>query len=231
MTADHKQLKIFQDRLGYHFKDENFLVLALSHASMGGDNYERLEFLGDRVLGLVVADLVYHTFPNDAEGALAKRQAALGSTETLAEVARALDVGSFVIMSESERSVGGMNQDNLLADSLEAIIGAVYLDAGLDPCREIIQGLWGEKAHVLSTPPLDSKTALQEWAQARKLPLPVYEIVSQTGADHAPIFTIKVTVQGYEPQIATGNSRKNAEKESARLLLNYLEDHHWMDTI
>jgi ribonuclease-3 len=231
MTADHKQLKIFQDRLGYHFKDENFLVLALSHASMGGDNYERLEFLGDRVLGLVVADLVYHTFPNDAEGALAKRQAALGSTETLAEVARALDVGSFVIMSESERSVGGMNQDNLLADSLEAIIGAVYLDAGLDPCREIIQGLWGEKAHVLSAPPLDSKTALQEWAQARKLPLPVYEIVSQTGADHAPIFTIKVTVQGYEPQIATGNSRKNAEKESARLLLNYLEDHHWMDTI
>lgn len=221
-------LRLFQDRLGYHFKTPALLKRALSHASAGGENYERLEFLGDRVLGLMVADIVYHTFPNDSEGALAKRQAALGSTETLALIARFLDIGAVVNMSDSERAVGGMNQDNLLADSLEAVIGAVYLDAGLEPCREIIQGLWGEKVHVLETPPLDSKTGLQEWAQARKLALPLYEILKRDGPDHAPVFHIRVSVEGFGSQMAIGSSRRNAEKEAARLMLEHLQTHHWM---
>jgi ribonuclease III len=221
--------RIFQDRLGYHFKDQSLLVRALSHSSVGVENYERLEFLGDRVLGLIVADIVYHTFANDSEGALAKRQAALASTETLASIARFLDIGEVVILSESERSVGGMHHDNLLADSLEAILGAIYLDTGLESCREVIQGLWGERVHVLATPPLDSKTGLQEWAQARKLPLPVYEMVKREGADHAPLFHISVTIEGYGAKTATGSSRRTAEKEAARQLLDYLEDHHWMN--
>lgn len=224
-------LKIFQDRLGYHFKDQSLLRRALSHSSVGSENYERLEFLGDRVLGLMVADIAYHTFPNDSEGALAKRHAALASTETLASVARFLDLGDVVILSESERAVGGMHNDNLLADSLEAIIGAIYLDSGLTPCREVIHGLWGEKVHVLAAPPLDSKTGLQEWAQARKLPLPVYDIVKREGPDHAPVFHVSVTIDGYGAKTATGSSRRNAEKEAARQLLKYLEDHHWMNEV
>ena len=224
MTND---LRIFQDHLGYHFSDPGLLLRALTHSSKGVENYERLEFLGDRVLGLVVADIVYTAFATESEGGLAKRHSALACTETLAEIAQNIGLPDVVILSEGERAAGGMKQENLLADSMEAIIGAIYLDSGLRACHDVIQGLWGEKIHVLKEPPIDAKTGLQEWAQARKKPVPKYEIVKREGPDHAPFFHISVTVEGYDPQIGAGSSRRIAEKDAAKKLLNYLEENHW----
>ncbi len=226
MTPD---LRIFQDRLGYHFGDFELLQRALTHSSKGADNYERLEFLGDRVLGLVIADIVYRAFPFESEGGMAKRHSALACTETLAQVATTIGLQDVVILSEGERAAGGMKQENLLADSMEAIIGAIYLDKGLSACKDVIEGLWGEKVHILTEPPIDAKTGLQEWAQARKKPVPRYEIIRREGPDHAPVFHISVTVEGYAPQVATGSSRRIAEKDAARKLLDYLEEHHWND--
>lgn len=223
------ELCIFQDRLGYHFADSELLQRALTHSSKGTDNYERLEFLGDRVLGLVIADIVYRTFPFENEGGMAKRHSALACTETLAEVAVTIGLQDVVILSDGERSAGGMKQENLLADSMEAIIGAIYLDNGLNACHNVIEGLWGEKVHVLKEPPIDSKTGLQEWAQARKLGVPAYDVVKREGPDHAPVFHISVTVKGYGIQIGTGSSRRVAEKEAAKKFLAYLEEHHWND--
>lgn len=225
------RLKIFQDRLGHHFRDADLLKRALTHSSLGAENYERLEFLGDRVLGVVIAEIVFKSFPHEREGALAKRHSALACTETLAEIAKVLDLPDVAILSEGERAAGGMMQDNLLADALEAVIGAIYLDCGshygLKVCYDVILGLWGEKIHQLKEPPIDSKTALQEWAQARKLGTPVYEIIERSGPDHAPQFKIQVTVRTYPPKIAQGSSRRAAEKEAAKNLLTYLEERHW----
>lgn len=221
------ELRIFQDHLGYHFNDPGLLLRALTHSSKGVENYERLEFLGDRVLGLVIADIVYMAFASESEGGLAKRHSALACTETLAEIAVTIGLPDVVIMSEGERAAGGMKQENLLADSMEAIIGAIYLDSGLKACHDVIQGLWGEKVHVLKEPPIDSKTGLQEWAQARKKTVPKYEIVKREGPDHAPFFHISVTVEGYAPQIGEGSSRRIAEKDAAKKLLNFLEENHW----
>ncbi len=219
-----KQLDVFQDRLGYRFINLDLLERALTHASTGGsDNYERLEFLGDRVLGLALADILYKGFPDESEGGLAKRLAALACTETLAQIAMTVDLPAIVKASAAERGAGGATQENMLADCMEAIIGAVYLDRGVDACNELIASLWGEKVFTLTQPPIDSKTALQEWAQERRLPIPVYEIVHKEGPDHAPSFIISVTVRGFDPVQATGLSRRAAEKEAARILLDRLE--------
>ena len=159
------QLGAFQDRLGYRFVSPNLLELALTHSSTGhATNYERLEFLGDRALGLVIAHLLYKAFPEESEGGLAKRHAALVCTETLAQVALVLKLPEIVIASQAERAAGGVLQENLLADCMEAIIGAVYLDQGLPACNDLIAGLWGDRIYTLDQPPMDSKTALQEWA-------------------------------------------------------------------
>lgn len=218
------QLGVFQDRLGYHFVSPELLQLALTHASTAGKtNYERLEFLGDRVLGLVIAEHLYKIFPDENEGGLAKRHAALVCTETLAQIALELDLPAIVIASAAEKASGGATQENLLADCMEAIIGAVYLDQGLAPCTEMVTALWGERVYTLHQPPMDAKTSLQEWAQERRLPIPVYAIVSKEGPDHAPFFNVSVTVRGFDPVIATGASRRAAEKEAARLLLEKLD--------
>lgn len=217
------QLGVFQDRLGYHFINPALLELALTHASTGNANYERLEFLGDRVLGLVVANQLYQIFPEESEGGLAKRHAALVSTETLAQIALTLNLPDIVIASQAERLSGGVTQENLLADCMEAIIGGVYLDRGLPACDELIASLWGERVYTMHQPPIDAKTGLQEWAQERKLPVPAYTIVKKEGPDHAPSFTVSVTVRGFDPVEATGPSRRAAEKEAARLLLEKLE--------
>jgi ribonuclease-3 len=217
------RLGAFQDRLGYHFASPNLLELALTHSSTGhATNYERLEFLGDRALGLVIAHLLYKTFPDESEGGLAKRHAALVCTNILAQIALSLDVPEIVIASAAERASGGVMQENLLADCMEAIIGAVYLDRGLPACADLIAALWGDRIYTMHQPPLDPKTALQEWAQERRLPIPVYAIISKEGPDHAPFFNVAVTVHGCEPAIASGPSRRSAEKEAARILLQKL---------
>lgn len=215
-------LKVFQDRLGYHFTGTEHLDRALTHSSTGIDNYERLEFLGDRVLGLVVAEILFRCFPFEKEGALARRHSALVCTETLAKIARDLDVPTVVTASAAELAAGGNKQDNLLADCMEAIIGAIFLDKGYIACQEVVTALWGDRIYTLSQPPVDSKTALQEWAQARALPVPKYEIVERSGPDHAPVFKIRVTIEGRDPMDAVGTSRRAAEKLAAQMMLDAL---------
>ena len=218
------ELSALQETLRHQFHDVNLLVAAMTHASTGSDhNYERLEFLGDRILGLVIAESLYKLFPNEPEGHLAKRHAALVQGALLAVIAREINLGDSLILSESERASGGAENENMLADALEAMIGALYLDAGLAPCQEVIVRLWGDRISILSSPPQDPKTTLQEWAQGRGLPLPLYELAERSGPDHAPVFTIRVTVQGFTPVLATGASRRAAEKESARILLEQLQ--------
>lgn len=216
-------IAVFQDRIGYHFKNQLFLERALTHSSAGDENYERLEFLGDRVLGLVIAEILYRCFPFEKEGSLARRLSALACTETLARIARDLDLPDIVISSASERAAGGTKQDNLLADCMEAIIGAIFLDQGYIACQEVVTALWGDRIYTLSQPPVDSKTALQEWAQARGLPVPLYEIIGREGPDHAPQFRIRVSVEGVEPEEAVGPSRRVAEKQAAQNLYDRLK--------
>lgn len=217
-------LELLQQRLNHTFTRQDLLVAAMTHASTGAEtNYERLEFLGDRVLGIVMAELLYAAFPHEAEGDLAKRHAALVQGELLAMIAREMKLGDALILSDAERAAGGADNDNMLADGFEALIGALYLDAGLEPCQHLITKLWGDRVNKLSAPPQDSKTALQEWAQGRGLPLPTYEVADRSGPDHAPVFTIRVTVQGFKPAQAEGASRRAAEKEAARILLAQLD--------
>lgn len=219
-----RKMKPLQEILRHQFRNGDLLTAAMTHASTGSDrNYERLEFLGDRVLGLIMAELLYGLFPQEPEGHLAKRHAALVQGALLAVVAREINLGDSMILSEAERAAGGADNENMLADALEALIGALYLDAGLAPCRDLIERLWGERVSILSAPPQDPKTTLQEWAQGRGLPLPSYELVERTGPDHAPVFTICVTVAGFYPASASGSSRRAAEKESARILLEQLQ--------
>ena len=215
----------FQEKLGCKFRSPDLLRLALTHSSTGSaSNYERLEFLGDRVLGLVMAEIIYGIFPNESEGDLAKRHAALVQGDTLGEIALALGLGGVMELSGAERASGGARNEHILADALEAVIGALYLDAGLAACRAAIEKLWDDRIHVMKEPPQDAKTSLQEWAQERGLSLPVYEVTGREGPDHAPLFEISVSVGDFPPAAAKGSSRRAAEKEAARILLSQLGD-------
>lgn len=213
-----------QQTLQYHFKDIDLLETALTHSSAGRDcNYERLEFLGDRVLGLVMAHVLFDKFPDEAEGNLAKRQAALVQGSTLADIAKTIDLGDFLILSDAERAAGGAENIHLLADAMEAIIGAMYLDSDLSACATLIECLWNEKLYIMEAPPQHPKTELQELLQSNALSLPQYEITGQSGPDHAPIFEVTLSVHGFDPVRAEGRSRQMAEKEAAKA---FLRDYH-----
>ncbi len=214
--------------LGYTFRDESLLGLAMTHRSRGmsrghnaGTN-ERLEFLGDRVLGLVVSDMLYHRFPTENEGALARRHAALVRREALADVAVHLGLGTFLLLARGDEDLGGRNNPALLADACEAVIGAIYLDGGMEPAFEFVRRFWAPLMDKAAEPPKDPKTGLQEWAQKRNRPLPVYETVAAEGPDHSPCFTIRVTVQGETPATASGPSKRIAAQIAARNLLERL---------
>lgn len=218
-------LSALEEKIGYVFRDKKLPERAMTHSSTGDPyNYERLEFLGDRVLGLVMAQTLFETFPGESEGGLAKRHSALVQGRTLSVIAAMNKLGDHVIMADSERDAGGGDNENILSDALEALLGAVYLDGGLEPARALILRLWGDTIHTLNDAPQDPKTELQEWVQARALPLPEYVIVSQTGPDHAPLFVIEVRVQGETPVQADGPSRRQAEKTAARDMLRQLKE-------
>lgn len=215
-------LKALMEQLGHPFRRQDDLKQALTHSSTGGANYERLEFLGDRVLNLVIADLLFDAFPKEAEGDLAKRHAALVQGEMLATLAREINLGAALDLSTGERQAGGSRNDNILADAFEAVLGALYRDGGLPACRTVIEKLCGDRLRILAQPPQDPKTMLQEWAQGRGLPLPRYELTKRAGPDHAPQFEITVTVDGMPPATGAGPSRRAAEKEAAAALLKQL---------
>lgn len=218
MTDD--TLNALQKATGHEFQNPSLLAEALTHSSTGHNgNYERLEFLGDRVLGLVVSEILYEKFPGEKEGDLAKRLASLVQGAWLAKMAQKIDLGQYMYFSDAERESGGFANANILADGMEALIGALYLDSGLPACRRFIEDLWADAFYEMKTPPQHPKTALQEWAQSRSLPLPVYKITGQSGPDHAPMFDITLSVNGFNPVYAQGRSRQIAEKEAAKLFL------------
>lgn len=222
MSTEH--LAALERDIGYEFQDPDLIAHALTHSSTGRDvNYERLEFLGDRVLGLIIASILYEKFPDEPEGDLAKRLAALVEGRHLAKMARKIELGSYIDFSKAEEQAGGRNNDNILADVFESLIGALYLDGGLPPCSRLIETLWSDSFYEMKKPPQHPKTVLQEWLQSKGLPLPVYEMAGQEGPDHAPVFRIRLSIDGYAGIEAQGRSRQEAEREAARLFMAKIE--------
>jgi len=216
-------LETLQRRLGHIFKDPALFGRALTHTSVdaGGPSasYERLEFLGDRVLGLVVAEMLLKAFPEAAEGELAPRFNALVRRETVAEVARNVGVGPHLRLGAGEQQTGGRNKLAILADVGESLIAAIYLDDGLEAAAGFIHRQWGPILDRQIEPPRDAKTILQEWSQARGLGLPEYRETGRTGPDHAPVFTLDVQVSGHAPATGSGSSKRDAEQAAAGALL------------
>jgi ribonuclease-3 len=206
--------------IGYMFKNSALLELALTHPSANkSQNNQRLEFLGDSILGAVVAKLLYDLFPNEPEGELARRLAALVRGETLAQIGRDIGIGEALKIAASEAKLGGRDNPSNLEDAMEALIGAIYLDGGMAAAENFIFPRWKNLAEQVIAPPKDAKTALQEWAQARGLPVPAYTVKSSSGPAHAPVFTMEVSVQGYPPAEAEAASKRAAEQLAAENLL------------
>ena len=214
-----------ETRLGYHFRDQELASLALTHlsAQSGGprpQSYQRLEFLGDRVLGLVIADGLYRAFPHASEGELSIRLAKLVRRETCAAVAAEWDVGPHVVLGPGEARGGGRKKIAILSDVCESLIGAVYVDGGFEAARDLVLASWRARLTADSGPARDAKTAVQEWAQARALPAPAYEEVARSGPDHAPRFVMRLVLPGYEPEEGRANSKRAAEQAAARAFLD-----------
>lgn len=209
-------------RLGHGFDDLSELRRALTHASAGNtrsNSYERLEFLGDRVLGLIIAEELLRRFPREAEGDISRRHAKLVSRKSLVQVALDIDLGGFMILSSGEENSGLRQNPAVLADILEAVLGALYKAAGLDAARGFVLHYWEALIQADASPPQDAKTSLQEWAQGRGKPLPSYRLLSRQGSDHAPIFVIAVMVDGVAEVSAEGGSKRAAEQAAAAEML------------
>lgn len=212
------------ERIDYRFTDETVLDRALTHISaLSGKSrsgsYQRLEFLGDRVLGLVVSDMLLRAFPKADEGELSKRLADLVRKETCAEVARAMDLGAAIRLGNSESNAGGRRRTAILADVCESLIGAVFLDGGYAAATKLIDKFWHERMETVARPPRDAKTALQEWAQGRGLPTPSYQEVERSGPHHNPEFRVAVVLPNRDPAEGQGRSKRAAEQAAAAAML------------
>jgi ribonuclease III len=223
LSAD---LRAFEGRIGYSFRQPEHLVRALTHASIASgtrpDN-QRLEFLGDRVLGLVMADALLAADAGASEGQLAPRFNALVRKESCADVARGCGLGDVLKLGRSEMLSGGRRKEALLGDAMEAVIAAVYHDGGFDAARALVLRLWGDRIAGVKQDARDAKTALQEWAQARGQVPPTYTEVARSGPDHAPMFTVEVKLETGETATADAASKRNAEQAAARALLTRME--------
>jgi ribonuclease-3 len=218
-------------QLGHRFASPELLEDALTHPSLSGTRagkkagvppYERLEFLGDRVLGLIVAEWLYQHFPDASEGEMAKRHAALVNRDALRAVAVEIGLGQYLHLARGEEAGAARKNIATLPDAMEAVIGALYLDGGMEPCVAFIKRYWQKDIDV-SEAPADAKTVLQEWAQGRGLPLPQYRVVNRSGPAHAPKFTIEVSVKGHPAVSAEGDSKRAAEKAAAKLLMQQIK--------
>jgi ribonuclease III len=210
-----------ETRLGYAFKDEALLDLALTHASAaeGGDvrlgSYQRLEFLGDRVLGLAIAGILFDEYRDTPEGELSQRLSELVSADTCAEIAVAMDLGSAVKLGPGEARSGGRKRKSMLADVCESVIAAVYLDGGFDAARTLVDRFWRDRVLNPRRPLRDGKTALQEWAASRVLGTPAYKQIERAGPDHNPLFRVEVTVKGFDAALGVARTKREAEKAAA----------------
>lgn len=223
LSAD---LLAFQARIGHTFRQPALLVRAVTHSSISSptrpDN-QRLEFLGDRVLGLVMSEALLSADGQATEGQLAPRFNALVRKETCAEVAREVGLGDVLKLGRSEMLSGGRRKEALLGDALEAVIAAAYLDAGFDAAKALVLRLWGGRIGAVETDARDPKTSLQEWAQARGMKPPAYTELGRTGPDHAPQFTVEVTLDTGEAERAIAGTKRAAEQAAARALLSRME--------
>ena len=213
------------NKLNYRFKNTELLELALTHRSADSVNNERLEYLGDAVLGFVVAEILYQKFSAGPEGFLTRKRASLVKKETLADRARFLNLGDFIQLGPGEKKSGGWRRDSILSNTLEAIIGAIYLDGGFEKCRDFIIQLYTELIENISLEDSgkDSKTGLQEYLQGRKLELPSYKVVAEEGEAHQRTFTVLCEIKGIEQIIkATGKSKRAAEQSAAQKALNLI---------
>ncbi|WP_334177952.1 ribonuclease III [Pseudoxanthomonas sp.] len=214
------------DRIGHAFANQDLLAQALTHRSAGAPHNERLEFLGDGVVNLLVADTLFQRWPKADEGALTRARAELVREASLAAIARQLQLGERLTMGPGEMKSGGHRRDSILADALEAIVAAIYIDAGFEACRAVVMPWFEESLAALPVgrPEKDAKTRLQEWLQGRQRPLPVYELVSESGDDHAKLFLARCTT--LDPPLTAdgeGTSRRNAEQIAAAALLDKLD--------
>jgi len=213
-------------KLHYQFSNPALLTLALSHCSIGQANNERLEFLGDAILGFIISDELYQRFPEGQEGQLSRLRADLVQRSTLAELARELELGPALQLGTGEMKSGGADRDSILADALEALISAIYLDASLEQCRQVVLGWFASRLDRLDleTQIKDAKTRLQEHLQAIKVDLPEYEVLEVAGKDHQQTFVVLCHVALLpEPVTGYGSSRREAEQEAANAVLDALE--------
>jgi ribonuclease-3 len=207
-------------KLGHEAKDLRLFQLAITHSSVGGPSYERLEFLGDRVLGMVIARALYERYPNEPEGNLSKRYNALVDRETCAENGREIGVPALVRLGKQAREDGASQSENVVGDVVEALIGALFLDGGVEAAERFILRLWEPDLAVQRRAPQHPKSALQELAAAKGVKAPHYEVVSRTGAHHAPKFTVRVFVPTLGEAVAEGTSKQEAETAAAAELLS-----------
>ena len=219
-----RKYKDLEKKLGYRFKNEALLERALTHASLRGakkvrEDNERLEFVGDRVLGLAIVEMLEAAYPAATEGELARHLNRLVRGETCANVGRALGLGDYLMLSESEAGSGGRLKGTILADAVEAVLGAIFLEAGFNKARDVVRRLWENEEVSFGHAAADPKSALQEWAQGQGLQLPNYVEVERTGPDHAPRFTAEVRIKGKAPARGEGASKRAAEQAAATALL------------
>src|SRR5689334_22713492 len=224
MSRKAKDRTALEDRIGYKFADKDLLERALTHISaLSGGNraasYQRLEFLGDHVLGLVISDMLYRAFPKADEGELSRRLADLVRKETCTEIARSIDLGAAIRVGSSEQNAGARTRPAILADVCEAVIGAVYLDGGYKAAEQLVERLWEVRLRATAQPLRDPKTVLQEWAQARGLPTPAYREVARSGPDHNPEFRVAVQLPAFAPAEGLGRSKRAAEQAAAAAML------------
>jgi ribonuclease-3 len=212
-----------RDRLGQEPRDLDLFERALTHSSLGRDSYERLEFLGDRVLGLVIASALYERYPNEPEGQMSRRYNALVARETCAEIGRELGLPRLIRVGKQAREDRASDSDNVIGDVVEALIGALFVDSGLDAAQRFILTAWAPLLEGQGRAPEHPKSTLQELAAARGLAAPSYELVSRTGAHHAPHFTVRVSVPRLGEAEAEGSSKQEAETAAAAALLEQLK--------
>jgi ribonuclease III len=222
LLSDDTQAAWLADVLPAAPKDRGLYHRALTHGSTGQPDYQRLEFLGDRILGLVIADMLYHRYTDEAEGRLSHRLNALVSGTTCADIARQIDLPPHIRLGKQARDDGAQQSDNVLGDVMEAIIGALYLDHGLKSARALIERLWGPLIETANGAPKHPKSELQEWCAANGRKVPEYAITKKEGPPHAMRFEITVTVKGFDPVSAIANSKQAAETAAA---LAFLEAH------
>lgn len=214
--------------LDYHFKNPALIEQALTHRSAASLNNERLEFLGDAVLNCIVAALLYEHLPKAHEGELSRLRSSMVNQEFLAEIAKQLDLGHYLILGQGELKSGGVHRKSILSDALEAIIGAVYLDGGFEACQLLLKNWFGPHINSIHTYKLsalkDAKSSLQEYCQANRMDLPLYTIISITGVSHHQIFWVSCKIKGIKFQTeGQGSSRREAEQKAAEIFLHHLK--------